>query len=347
MTNLHTLFGEMDEAVATGTRALSLAERLDDLGLRLLATSNLEQQYYYRGEYERAIELATANLAASPSGAIFERLAGPMPGAGALLWHGVWDRHWLVLGLQALGRFTEAMGPAEEAIAIAESAHNQYIIGQAHQAAGVLHLNKGDWDKARVLLERSAAAFRAAGDVLNLPHIVGLSAWALARIGETTEAVGRLQEGGQSYELLRARPETSGWASRMVAPGLGRASLLLGRTTEARQFAQQALEAVQHHADRRSHPYTLLLLGDIATHPDQFDAEKGEQYYRKALALAEERKMRPLVAHCHAGLGRLYRRTGRRQEAQEHLTIATTMYREMGMTYFWERVEAEAAKASG
>jgi len=30
--------------------------------------------------------------------------------------------------------------------------------------------------------------------------------------------------------------------------------------------------------------------------------------------------MRPLVAHCHAGLGRLCRRTGRREEAQEHLT---------------------------
>jgi len=38
---------------------------------------------------------------------------------------------------------------------------------------------------------------------------------------------------------------------------------------------------------------------------------------------------RPLVAHCHLGLGKLFRRTGKRQEAQEHLTIATTMYREM------------------
>ncbi len=53
--------------------------------------------------------------------------------------------------------------------------------------------------------------------------------------------------------------------------------------------------------------------------------------------------MRPLVAHCHAGLGKLYRRTGNRQEAQEHLTVATTMYREMGMTYWLENAEAELA----
>ena len=43
--------------------------------------------------------------------------------------------------------------------------------------------------------------------------------------------------------------------------------------------------------------------------------------------------MRPLVAHCYLGLGKLYRRTGRRDEAQGNLTTATTMYREMDMRF--------------
>jgi hypothetical protein len=51
--------------------------------------------------------------------------------------------------------------------------------------------------------------------------------------------------------------------------------------------------------------------------------------------------MRPLIAHCHLGLGTLYRRTGKPQQAQEHLTTATTMYREMGMTYWLERAERQ------
>ena len=63
--------------------------------------------------------------------------------------------------------------------------------------------------------------------------------------------------------------------------------------------------------------------------------------YRQALALAEPRGMRPLVAHCHLGLGKLYHRTEKREQAQEHLTTATTMYREMGMTYWLEQAEAE------
>jgi hypothetical protein len=51
--------------------------------------------------------------------------------------------------------------------------------------------------------------------------------------------------------------------------------------------------------------------------------------------------MRPLIAHCHLSLVRLYRRTGNREQAQQHLTTATTMYHEMGMTYWLEKAEAE------
>ena len=51
--------------------------------------------------------------------------------------------------------------------------------------------------------------------------------------------------------------------------------------------------------------------------------------------------MRPLIAHCHLGLGKLYQRTGKREEAEQHLTSATTMYREMGLTYWLEKAEVE------
>jgi len=48
----------------------------------------------------------------------------------------------------------------------------------------------------------------------------------------------------------------------------------------------------------------------------------------------------PRLAHCHLGLYKLYRRTGKR-EREEHLTTATTLYREMGMTYWLESAEVE------
>jgi hypothetical protein len=50
--------------------------------------------------------------------------------------------------------------------------------------------------------------------------------------------------------------------------------------------------------------------------------------------------MRPLVAHCHRGLGELYRRADKREEARAHLATASTMYREMGMSVWLEKAEA-------
>ena len=88
-------------------------------------------------------------------------------------------------------------------------------------------------------------------------------------------------------------------------------------------------------------PYGLHLLGDIATHPDRFDAERGEAHYRAALALAEPRGMRPLVAHCHLGLGTLYARMGKREQAAEQLGTAAAMYRDMGMRFWLEQAQAE------
>ena len=48
-----------------------------------------------------------------------------------------------------------------------------------------------------------------------------------------------------------------------------------------------------------------------------------------------------LIAHSHLGLRKLYRRTGRRHEAQEHVGTATTLYREMDMRCWLEQAEAD------
>jgi class 3 adenylate cyclase len=54
VTNIHTLLGELDEALTSGNRALEIAGRLGDPRLRILSTSYLEQVHYYRADYERS-----------------------------------------------------------------------------------------------------------------------------------------------------------------------------------------------------------------------------------------------------------------------------------------------------
>jgi hypothetical protein len=78
------------------------------------------------------------------------------------------------------------------------------------------------------------------------------------------------------------------------------------------------------------------LLGDIAAHPSRFDPDSVLKHYRASLQLAKQHGMQPLVAHCHFGLGRHQRRTGKLDSAREHFVIATSMYRDMDMG-FWLR----------
>ena len=53
--------------------------------------------------------------------------------------------------------------------------------------------------------------------------------------------------------------------------------------------------------------------------------------------------MRPLQAHCHLGLGKLYRQLGRLDEAQTELQTAVTMLRDMGMSFWLPEAEHELA----
>jgi tetratricopeptide (TPR) repeat protein len=208
----------------------------------------------------------------------------------------------------------------------------------AAQAASVCPGVKGDWVEARVTIERWIAVLRGGNVLANLPGALGRYAFTLAQLGETAEALQRIREAEHSQHLHTARGR--GALGRAYHP-LAQACLVLGRLDEARSFAERAIESTRGQPGYAAE--VLHLLGDIATHPDRFDAARGEPYYRQALALAEPRGMRPLVAHCHLGLGRLYRQTGDQVKAEEHLTTARAMYREMEMVYYLAQVDAVGA----
>ena len=77
------------------------------------------------------------------------------------------------------------------------------------------------------------------------------------------------------------------------------------------------------------------------------ESAQAEAHYRQALALAEALGMRPLQAHCHLGLGKLYAKIGRRAEARTGLSAAVELYRAMEMTFWLPQAEAALAEVEG
>jgi class 3 adenylate cyclase/DNA-binding Lrp family transcriptional regulator len=326
-TGLHASLAELDEALTSGFQALEIAQRLDDLKLRLLATSLLEQAHFYRGEYQQVIELATGNLAALPSEWVNERFGLTVPLS-------VLDRAWLTMSLAELGRFEDAARYEAEAIQIAEQTEHAFAIGWAYLAASRPHLLKGEWQKARSLAELWITTIRSGNVAIHLPWAVAFSAWTLAHLGEASESLKRVQEAKQLLDQQAGRGTIAhhGWAYHAA----GRACLLLGRLDEAQGLAERALATSQHQPGFAAH--ALHLLGDVATHSDRFDPQTGETHYRQAHALAQQHGMRPLAAYCQLGLGKLYHRTGKTKEAGEARATAQSMFRGMDMAFWLEQI---------
>jgi hypothetical protein len=91
----------------------------------------------------------------------------------------------------------------------------------------------------------------------------------------------------------------------------------------------------------------LHQLGVVQVHTAPLDAVQAEAHYQQALALAEALGMRPLVAHCHLGLGRLYGQTGRSEQARAALAAAIALYRAMEMTFWLPQAEVALAEVKG
>jgi tetratricopeptide (TPR) repeat protein len=124
---------------------------------------------------------------------------------------------------------------------------------------------------------------------------------------------------------------------------LGEAQMLAGHLEDAHSLAERTLSLACEYQQRGHQAYALGLLGDIAARRESPESVQAEAYYRQALALADELGMRPLLAHCHLGLGTLYARIDRREQARAELSAAIALYRAMDMT-FW-LLQAEAALA--
>jgi class 3 adenylate cyclase/tetratricopeptide (TPR) repeat protein len=316
--------GDYDGAIRFGEEALSIARTLGDRSIEVVATTFLGFAHVARGDFSDAAALLERNVALEGD-LRAERFGTPviqsaMSGAR------------LADVFSQLGRFDEAIGHGEAAVRVADAADHPYTLHFGLLDLGLAYLCRGDIPRATLVLERCFEICRTWQFVIGTPVAAATLGAAYALAGRTDEALPLVT--GVVGEF-RHRQEHR-WPARILLCA-GTTYLWAGRIDEARSHAREALALSRRLGARGSEAHALCLAGDAAS---TGGVEDPEGYYRDALALAEELGMRPLVAHCHLGLGKLYRRTGKRPEAREHLTTAATMYREMDMRFWLEKAEA-------
>jgi tetratricopeptide (TPR) repeat protein len=308
--------GDSDRALELAQRALATGN--DDVRFQAVVSQCLGLSCQTRGEYRRGVAYLRRRVEAHDPW-------GMMTPASAL--------GWLAWCLTELGEFSEATATSEEAIRIARELDHAASLVLGYRGVGLASLRRGDVQQSLSPLERAVQLCRSTPVPL-LFDVAG------GHLGYAYTLSGRRSEGVTLLEEALANPAETGTTNHpLLLAYLGEAHLLSGRPDHAAAVARRALDLARRQKEHGNEAWVLRLLGEVAAHADPPELESAQAHYTQALARATELGMRPLVAHCHLGLGQLYRRAGDVTKAQAHLTTAATMYREMGMGFWLEKAE--------
>jgi tetratricopeptide (TPR) repeat protein len=323
------LTGHTADAVASAQKVEAIAATLHDLPLTVAANYYLATAHFAAGDYARAGEFFQKTIAPLEGDVGRERFG--MAGFPVVMGRAFW-----VWALAERGQFEDATDRGHQAVQLAEALNHPYSLAFACRALGHVYGVRSDFRHAIPLLERSVALCREWNLHFTTPT-------AMELLGYVYALSGRLPEGRELLQQAVALGESVGlkmWSTPAIVHS-GEACLLGGEREAALGLAGRALTTAREHGQRGLEAWALRLHGEIAAHPDSPDVSAAEGRYREATVLADELGMRPLVAHCHLGLGKLYRIAGRREPAQERLRTATAMYRDMDMRFWLEQAEAQ------
>jgi DNA-binding SARP family transcriptional activator len=315
----HWLLGDQARTIEISEQVRALGERLGDATQMGVALLKLGQAHNALGDHARAIEHFERGLRADP---VTDTNPSRSLGVPSVI-----TRTWLALSLAEVGRFDEAVDHGERGRREADAAGQLYTIFYAIYQLGRIHLGRGAPAHAVPLLERSASLAEA--------WHIGLMRGACAdHLARAYVLAGRLPE---ARALLHpgALPPRSYVSARKVSRG--ECFLALDRVDDARTEAQQAVELARRFGERSHEAKALCLLAAVRAHQGQ--AGEAAALYREARSHAEALGLRPLVAQCQLGLGRLAEATGDAEAARTELTRAATTFRELGMPYWLAQVE--------
>jgi tetratricopeptide (TPR) repeat protein len=335
LSNHFRHMGAHDQAIAAAQRALAVATAGREVVLQALANYYLGRAYHAQGDYPRAIDFFGQTMASFEGVRRHEHFGLPfLPAVSA--------RAYLAMCHAELGRFAEGNALGDEGLRIAEAATHPVSLIFACGGIGLLALHQGDLSRALPRLERAVGLCQDADLPVYFPWVAAALGAAYTLGGRVADAVPLLT---QAMEQTTAM-ETVGFQT-LCRLSLGEAQLLAGRLEEAHALVERTLALAREYQERGYQAYALRLLGDIAAHRHPPESALAEAHYQQAHALAEGLGVRPLQAHCHHGLGTLYVKIGRRQQAYTELSTAIELYRTMAMTFWLPQAEAVLVQVEG
>jgi predicted ATPase len=317
LSGLRSFYGlrnEHEKAAQMGQRILHLAERLNDIDMKIEGLLAVGVGLSFGQDPQLGLEHVEKGIALYNSQRRHVRRLriGPDPGVVCLavsalfLWTG--------------GYPERAYARATDSIALAQELNHPYSLTYAQFHTGLLNM----WLKNYEIARGSAQA------VLELAEAHGFHIWsaigacllgaALVKTGERDRGLALIEEGLKAYRGLKTPPVFWPYLLHLCAAAYGSAS----RPKEALPLLSEAIAAASPTSSSSQDlmPELLSLKGDLLLALSSGNAVEAESLYQDALNNSREMSAAMLELQAAMRLSRLWQSEGRSEQALELLSAA-------------------------
>ncbi len=324
----------MQAALAPAQRALQIATTQDDFAMRMSSQFRLACVYHWLGQFREGIALHENTMQSLTGDLVYERYGAP--GLRSITSLGV-----LEMSLGEVGEFKAGHTWLDDGLRIAASTQDPFGEIFLLRGGGFLHLQQGNLSQAIELLERAVTLHQESRTLVFATQTQIYLGQSYALAGRIEESLAQLDT--VSNQVINLQDDLAIFLRTWLSEGY----LYAGYPDRSIKLASTVLEIVPRKGHGPLLAHLFRVLGDLTLQGYPLGDEPAETHYQKALSLADELGMRPLQAHCHRGLGTLYRQTRQAEQARTELTIAIDMYRDMEMTFWIPETEAALASVEG
>jgi class 3 adenylate cyclase/tetratricopeptide (TPR) repeat protein len=320
--------GEHNKATSLCEEALRLAESVGDFPVLITSMFHLGIPLLYTGQYQRQVKLHREIAQKLSGDTAFERY-----GLAAL--PSVLSRAFLCWSLAELGEFEEAEKWGQEGIEISNQGKNLFSATWIHGCLGTVYLLKGKLKSAIKALEQALALCHEAEVLSAFSFIAASLGHTYCLLGNPDAALSTLEEAVEPH-----KSDPSAVPTIYPLTALAEVYHFKEQTDKAIHNLETAFDIVKQKGEHGFGAWALYYMAKIQSQGEPKQVKQAIQSFCHAKKQAEELGMRPLLAHCHNGLGQVYLKKGKTLEGCSELGTALDLYRSMGMDFWIPEVES-------
>jgi tetratricopeptide (TPR) repeat protein len=302
-------------ALETGSRALSIAERVGDDILAGQARFGLGLARSALGQYREAAEIVAQ--------AVGPKADGPPDQQRRVT---VMAKAYLSRYLAETGDFAQGLAYAESGLETAELAGDSFALLASLLGLGTLHLRRAALPAAIATLSRGLEIARSRGLLNFVPSLGSSLGFAYASSGKASEGLGLLDQALAAAERSGIPASQALWMAYAAE-----AHALAGRPASARNLAERALELARDRGERGHEGWALRALSTALMQSEPRELARATELVQAAVTRAEALGMRPLTVRCHFDLFRLFEGLGRPDDALGAYDAGVRLWAELNM----------------